>query len=65
MRIENLRSGNNGDMPRVAASDLEDCDRPAQEVCFGTSETFANELSMNHHAFIVASIMHVLLCLTV
>jgi len=46
---------------RERRRDLEDCDRPAQEVCFGTGKTFANNLSMKPHAFMVAFIMHALL----
>lgn len=33
--------------------DLEDYDHPALEVCFETSKTFANNLSINPHAFMV------------
>jgi hypothetical protein len=58
MRIENLRSEKNGNMPKVAAMvTWEDCDRPAQEIYFGTGEAFAQDLTCNPHAFLVASII--------
>ena len=58
MRIENLRSEKNGNRAKVAATVIwEVCDRPTQEVYFETDEEFAQDLSCNPHAFLVACIM--------
>lgn len=58
MKIENLRSEENGNLARVAATVIwEDCDRPTQEIYFETTTAFAQGLSCNPHAFLVACIM--------
>ena len=58
MKIENLRTENTDNRVRVAATVIwEDCDRPVQELYFETQEEFANSLSCNPHAFLVACIM--------
>jgi hypothetical protein len=58
MKIENLRSENNANLARVAATiSWENCDRPTQDIYFETSEVFAQDLSCNPHAFLVACIM--------
>lgn len=56
MKIENLRS--DAELSRVAATVIwEDCDRPTQEIYFETSQEFAQDLTCNPHAFLVACIM--------
>src|SRR4030042_6843041 len=58
MRIENLRLEKAGDRSRAVATILwEDCDRPVQEIYFETVEEFADSISCNPHAFLVACIM--------
>lgn len=58
MRIENLKSEEKNNLARVAATVIwEDCDRPAQEIYFETTLEFAQGLSCNPHAFLVACIM--------
>jgi len=58
MRIENLRFEKTGDRARVTATVLwEDCGRPTQDIYFETVEEFADSLSCNPHAFLVACIM--------
>jgi hypothetical protein len=58
MKIENLRSEKHGNRRRVAATVIwEDCDRPVQELYFETDEAFAEDLSCNPHAFLVASVV--------
>ncbi len=58
MKIENLRSEQRNNRVRVAATVIwEDCDRPDQELYFETDEEFAQELSCNPHAFLVACLM--------
>ena len=55
MRIENLRTENNTGRNRVAATvTWEDCDRPAYELYFETEEKFADSLSCDPHAFLLA-----------
>jgi len=55
MKIENLRSETQGNRARVAATVIwEDCDRPSHEIYFETKEEFAESLSCNPHAFLVA-----------
>lgn len=55
MKITNLRSENNGDRERIAATvSWEDCGRPAQDIYFETNGAFADSLSLNPHAFLVA-----------
>jgi hypothetical protein len=56
MRIENLRTENNEGRARVAATVVwEDCNRPAEELYFETYEKFADSLTCNPDAFLVAS----------
>jgi hypothetical protein len=56
MKIETLRSESKGNLARVAATvTWEDCDRPAQDIYFETTSEFAQVLSCNPHAFLVAS----------
>lgn len=58
MRIENLRSETSGNSSKVAATVIwEDSDRPTQEIYFQTSEPFAQDLSCNPHAFLIACTM--------
>lgn len=58
MKIENLKSEKNADLARVAATiTWENCDRPTQEIYFETTEAFAQDLTCNPHAFLVACIM--------
>ena len=58
MRVENIRLEKKGDRTRVTATVLwEDCGRPAQDIYFETVEEFADSLSCNPHAFLVACIM--------
>ena len=55
MKIENLRSEKNDSRSRVVATvTWENCDRPSQEIFFETIEEFAEDLSCNPHAFLVA-----------
>lgn len=55
MRIENLRSERNGVRGRVAATvTWEDCDRPPYDLFFETDEQFAEGLTCNPHAFLIA-----------
>lgn len=63
MRVENLRSGNNENMPRVAER-LGGLQSSGAGGCFGTGNTFANNLSMKPHASMIAFIMHALLWAT-
>lgn len=54
MRIENLRSDRNGDRVRVTATVIwEDCDRPAYDLYFETTEDFADYLICNPDAFFI------------
>jgi len=58
MRIENLRLEKTGDRARATATVLwEDCGRPTQDIYFETVLEFADGLSCNPHAFLVACIM--------
>jgi hypothetical protein len=58
MKIENLRSESKGNLAKVAATvTWEDCDRPSQDIYFETTSEFAQALSCNPHAFLVASIV--------
>ena len=58
MRVENLRFEKDGDSAKAVATVIwEDCQRPTQELYFGTSAEFADSLSCNPHAFLVACIM--------
>lgn len=58
MKIENLRSEKKGSNVRSVATVVwEDCDYPSQDVYFETGEAFAQDLSLNPHAFLLACIM--------
>jgi len=58
VKIENLRSGKEGNRARVAATvTWEDCDRSTHEVYFETDEAFAEGLSCNPHAFLVGCVV--------
>lgn len=58
MRVENLRFEKDSGRVRVEATVIwEDCSRPVQELYFSTVEEFADSLSCNPHAFLVACIM--------
>jgi hypothetical protein len=58
MKIENLKSGKTGNRARVSAKiTWEDCDRPSQEIYFETTETFAEDLTCNPHAFLLGCIL--------
>ncbi len=58
MKICDFRSDKKENRARVSATVIwEDSDRPAQELYFETDETFADSLTLNPHAFLVASIM--------
>jgi len=58
VKIENFRTGRNGNRPRVTATiTWEDCGLPAQELYFETEEEFGQGLSCNPHAFLVGCIL--------
>jgi hypothetical protein len=58
MRIENLRTEQNGEKTRVAATVIwEDCDRPIHELYYETDEAFSQDLTCNPNGFLVACIM--------
>lgn len=58
MRIENLRAEKTETRARVAADVVwEDNDRPKREIFFETESRFADSLSCNPHAFLVACIV--------
>lgn len=58
MRVKNLRFEKNGDSTKTVATVIwEDCQRPTQELYFGTTAEFADSLSCKPHAFLVACIM--------
>ena len=58
MRIDDFRLEKNGDKARVYVQvTWEDCERPPQEIYFETDDEFAQDLSCNPHAFLVACIM--------
>jgi hypothetical protein len=58
MKIEDLRLGKVGSRQRASATiTWENVDRPAQELYFETEDNFAQSLSCNPHAFLVACIM--------
>jgi hypothetical protein len=55
MRIEDLRLERTAAGARAVATVIwEDCDRPTQEIYFETEEEFAQDLSCNPHAFLIA-----------
>lgn len=56
MKIVNLRSENSTGRVRLSADIIwEDSERPAMELYFETISEFADSLSLNPHAFVVAS----------
>ena len=58
MKIDNFKSKKGENKKRVSATiTWEDCDRPIQEIYFETDEEFAQDISCNPHAFLVACIM--------
>lgn len=62
MRVVNLRIEENGNSVRSLGTIIwEDCPRPAQELYFETLREFANGLSCNPHAFLVACSMPAML----
>jgi len=61
MRVDDLRCGKSGN--RMSASALvkwADCDRPERLVCFDTDLRFAEDLSPNPNAFLLATAMFAL-----
>ena len=58
MRIERLEERKEGNRKHVSAQVVyEDCDRPTRELYFETDEAFADGLTCNPHAFLLASIV--------
>lgn len=58
MKIENLRTEQRGSATRVVATlTWENRDRPSQDIYFETTEEFAQDLTCNPHAFLIASII--------
>lgn len=58
MRVKNLRYEINGDSAKTVATVIwEDCQRPTQELYFSTTAEYAESISCNPHAFLVACIM--------
>jgi hypothetical protein len=58
MKIENLKSEENGNLARISATvSWEDCDRPTQDIYFETTTAFAQSLSCNPHTFLLACII--------
>jgi hypothetical protein len=58
MKIENFRSEkHNGRVKVLATASWEDSDRPAQEIFFATEEKYAESISCNPNAFLVACIL--------
>ena len=58
MRIENLRKESVGDRSRVCARIVwEDADRPERDLFFGTTAPFADDLTLNPNAFLLACIL--------
>jgi hypothetical protein len=58
MRIEQLSTTEGNGRVRVSAKvTWEDCDRPAQEIYFETLPEYAESVSCNPHAFLVACIL--------
>ena len=55
MKIENLRSQKRGSFARLVATLIwEERDRPPQEIYIETPQEFAQDLSCNPHAFLIA-----------
>src|SRR5215831_13659151 len=58
MKIQHFRTEEQAGMKRVLATIVwEDCNRPKQEISFATSSAFADALSCNPHAFLVACVL--------
>ena len=58
MRIESLRSEKTAPKARISATVIwEDCDRPTREIFYETDEAFAQDLTCDPHAFLVACIV--------
>src|SRR4030066_2276670 len=58
MRLKNLRFEKNDDGAKAVATVIwVDCQRPTQELYFSTTAEFADSISCNPHAFLVACIM--------
>jgi hypothetical protein len=58
MRIENLRKERNGNRVRsVATVSWEDSDLPSHEMFFETDEAYADSLTCNPHAFLIACLI--------
>lgn len=56
MRIDDLRCTTTGDLSRAAATiTWEDCDRPQRDIYFETDAAFADELTCNPDAFLLAA----------
>jgi len=63
MKIEDLRVEEQGTRTRVMATvSWEDCDRGRQEIYFETEKPFAEGLSCNPHAFLIAAVIPALWC---
>ena len=61
MRIENLDCSMSGDRMRASALvKWEECERPERLVYFETDPRFANDLSPNPNAFLLATVMYAL-----
>ena len=58
MQISSFKFIQNGNRKRVMATvQWEDCDRPDQQIYIETEKTFAKDLSLNPHAFLVGCII--------
>jgi hypothetical protein len=58
VRVEDARLDTTSDMARLTATIVwEDCDRPPQEIYFGTSEEFACALRCNPHVFLITCLL--------
>src|SRR5688500_4389567 len=58
MRIEHIRTDNSSGKPRLTARVVwEDSARPACDVYFETESEFADGLSTNAHAFLIACLL--------
>lgn len=58
MRIEDFSRDSRGNRTRVVATVVwEDCDRPSQEIYYETTHEFADDLTCDPHAFLIACIL--------
>ncbi len=58
MKIENLRTENDGNKVRSMATVLwEDCDRPAKDIYIEVDKAFSQDFSCNPHSFLVAGLV--------